>query len=326
MLRRARSGIVTHARDPGSVNRVWVVTALLASGAAHADVPPEDAKRALELFEQGRKATVAKDMEAACEAFAQSLALDPQLGTRLNLGVCRVQQDRLLEAYALFEASLAEAERSGKTQRAMYAREQLRAVEDKLVRVHIVMTSPEGVTVQLAGATIDPAKRQLVRPGTLAFDATAAGKRPFHVEKMANAGAEVTVEIPALAPIEEPPPAPSVDASSLPAVPNLSAPLDDVPAPSRGLGPYLVLGAGGAMLLTAGVLTWHAHARWSTAIDERDSDGVTSAQREADAATVLSIGGAIAIGAGAYWWWRRGHSDHVIVTPTSNGIAIAGAM
>jgi hypothetical protein len=298
---------------------------LLAASRAHAGVSPEDAKRALELFELGRKATIEKDIETACDAFAKSLALDPQLGTQLNLGVCRIQQDRLLEAYALFEAALVEAERSGKTQRAMYAREQIRTVEGKLVRVHIVMTSPDGVTVQLGGATIDPAKRQLVRPGTLVFEATAAGKRPFRVEKMANAGTEVTVEIPALAPIEEPK-APEQLAAPPPPRAAPAGPIEDGPPPSRGLAPYLVLGTGGAMLLTAGVLTWHAKSRWQTATDARDADGVSSAQSEADVATVFSVGGAIAIGAGAYWWWRRGKRDRVIVAPTSNGLAISGAL
>ena len=300
---------------------------LLVSTSARADVSPDDAKRAVELFEQGRSATLAKDIDTACEAFAKSLALDPQLGTRLNLGVCRVQQDRLLEAYALFDAALVEAERSGKTQRAMYAREQLRAVEDKLVRVHIVMTSPEGVTVQLAGAPIDPAKRQLVRPGTLVFDATADGKRPFHVEKMANAGAEVTVEIPALAPIEEPTPdAPAPERTPPSPGTGPLGPADEGPPPSRGVVPYVVLGSGGALLVTAGVLTFHARSRWKTATDDHDAGGVSSAQHEADVATVLSIGGAIAVGVGAYLWWRGGHKDRVIVTPTANGVAIAGSL
>ena len=97
---------VTHGADPSPVRRCWVVVTFAARVAA-ADVAPEDARRAADLFEQGRREMGERAFDAACESFSQSLALDPQLGTRLNLAACRIQQERLLDAHTQLELAIA---------------------------------------------------------------------------------------------------------------------------------------------------------------------------------------------------------------------------
>lgn len=303
--------------------RCWsfvLAVGVATSSRVWAEVSPDDAAQAASLFEQGRKEITASHIDAACDTFEASLALDPQLGTRLNLASCRVQQGQWSDAYSMFADAQAEADRSGKGPRATYARDQLRALDAKLVRLHLVLTDVDAATVVVNGETIDPAKRYLARPGKLTIDVTRSGFRPFHVEKIANAGAEITVDVPSLQPVEPPKVLPTV-----PPKPEVTVGRFVERRHPRGPVPYLVAGAGGALLVTAGVLTLHAHSRWSMATDRRDQDGVASAQREADAATGLTVAGAVAVGVGVVLWLRLGKLERVMLAPTTNGAAIRGA-
>jgi tetratricopeptide (TPR) repeat protein len=101
--------------------RFIALAIVVASHVARADVSPADASRASALFEQGRKELTARHVDAACDAFAASFGLDPQPGTRLNLAACRAHQDRLTEAFVLFEQALADAESTGKQGRSTNA-------------------------------------------------------------------------------------------------------------------------------------------------------------------------------------------------------------
>src|SRR5882672_2048832 len=56
------------------------------------------------LFEQGRKAFEAKDYAAACGKFAESLRIEPTLGTKLNLAACESQRGRVATAWGLFRS------------------------------------------------------------------------------------------------------------------------------------------------------------------------------------------------------------------------------
>lgn len=297
----------------------------LSATSARADVPAADAKRAADLFEQGRKLIAAKQTDAACDAFAQSYALDPQSGTRLNLAACRVQQDRLTEAHALFEQALAEAESTFKTVKANFARDQLRAIEARLVRLRFALPAIAGAVVTLNGQEIDPTRPLLVRPGKLVIDVTAPDHQPYHLERLAVGGADLTIDVPALAPGG--PAAGAPPASTTPPAAGAPLKLDDAPPRRRGPLPYVLGATGGALLITAGVLTLHARARWTDAIDARDEAGVSSAQREADLATGVSIAGGIALGVGVVLWLRGGRAadpDRVSVRVSPTGVGIAG--
>lgn len=259
--------------------KILCAAVLFSAGLAHADEP---AQRAGALFERGRQAFAARDIDAACDAFAASLALDPQLGTRLNLATCRMQQDRLLDAYALFETARAEAAQIGKPARAQFAREQLALLDARLVRLHVVTDG--NATVVVNGASIDPTRRQLLRGGRIKIEVTAPGYQPYRIEKVASAGSELTIEIPPLVAIPAPRP-PRVE----------PPPIQTVERPRTRL-PYIVGSAGAMLLVAAGGLTLHARSRWHTAYDAMSSDGVTTAQHEADIATALAVAGAVSIG------------------------------
>jgi tetratricopeptide (TPR) repeat protein len=306
--------------DPSIVVRVCRIALAIALVAApvRGDVPAKDAKRALQLFDDGRKRIAAKQVDAACDAFAESLALDPQIGTRLNLASCREQQGRFGDAYTLYDEAASEAARTGKQGRAEFARQQLHALEARVVRVRIQITNPTGTKVMLAGAPIDPAKLQLVAPGTIVVEVTAADKKPFRVEKSGAAGSELTIDVPPLDPITGP---------------EVTTPVRVAPPPvAQRSRTYLVVGGAGVVVgaVAVGVLV-HGKSRYDTAFKAGDRAGVASAQREADIATGLAIASAAAIGVGIvlYVRGRPSASDGLAIAPIATqdslGLAVGGA-
>jgi hypothetical protein len=295
--------------------RWFTLVYVLATATARADVSARDADRASELFQLGRKQLAMKQIGAACTSFADSLALDPQLGTRLNLASCREQQERFSEAYELYVEAVAQAARSGKASRADFARTQMRALEIRFVRVRLAITDPVGKTIRLDGRDEDPAKLHLVPPGTIVVDVTAAGRAPFHVEKSAAAGVELTIDVPALQPTEGPRPvAPSSEPSPLPAVVATSpeaAPRSHAYLVFGGVG--LALAAGGTYALVDG------KRRYDRASAAGDRAGVTSAQHEADVATALAVASAVAVGIGVVLYVRSPSGSTMVAPSAGNG-------
>jgi tetratricopeptide (TPR) repeat protein len=282
-------------------------------GTAHAD----DAKRAKQLFEDGRKKIAAKQIDAACEAFAESLALDPEIGTRLNLASCREQQGRLREARELYDQSASEAARTGKSARADFARQQLHALEARAVRVRVEVTNPAGTKVTLGGAVIDPAQLQVVMPGTIVVEVAAEGKQPFRVEKSAAAGAELTIDVPALEPIGATPVTPVTRPVQ---APGPVVVVHEEPARSHA---YLYVGAAGVVLAGAGVgVLVHGKSSYDTAFKAGDRAGVQSAQREADIATALAIASGVTVAIAVVLYVRGRPAIAPIVSSNSVGLAI----
>jgi tetratricopeptide (TPR) repeat protein len=300
----------------------WLALGLLAASPARADTPRPDPKQASQLFDEGRRLIAAKQTDAACEAFASSLALDPQVGTKLNLASCREQQGRFGEAHALYEAAASEDARAGKETRANFARQQLRTLESHVVRVRLQITNPAGTTVTLGGATIDPVQPQLVVPGTIVVEVTATGHKPFRVEKSAAAGSELTIDVPALEPSD---PA-SLQRPGMPPVPAVA-----VRATAPRSHAYLFVGGAGALLGAGGVavLVYGKH-QYNDAVAVGDRARVSDAQRDADVATGLAIGAAAAIGIATILYIHGRPRDQVVVGPTIGngavGLVIGGPL
>jgi tetratricopeptide (TPR) repeat protein len=304
---------------------------VLAGAPARGDVPAKDAKRALRLFDEGRKHIAAKQIDAACDSFAESLALDPQIGTRLNLASCREQQGRFGDAYTLYDDAASEAARTGKQTRADFARQQMRALEARIVRVRVLVTNPAGTTVTLGGAAIDPAKPQLVVPGTIVVEVTAPGKKPFRVEKSGASGAELTIDVPALEPIGGPTePIVTGHAPVAPPPTPLAPSPHEPPRAHASRVPFVFAGAGLVLGAAAGGVLVHGKSRYDDAYKAGDRPGVESAQREADIATGLAIASVAAVGIGVVLYVRgRGSANDgvaiaPIATPSTVGLAVSG--
>ena len=290
--------------------RLLVILACAASSVAHAD---GDAK-AKAFFEEGRALIEAADklpegaaksakVSSACDKFATSLELDAQLGTMLNLADCRVREGKLADAYTLLEQAVAEATRTH--DREAFAKQQLAMVAAKVARITVRVKQPEldGLAITVGGRALPHAqwgKPIVVTPGTIPIHATATGRDAVDFERSVAPGGDVPVDI-AFEPVK------------------ITTITTTETKPSRL--PYYVAG-GGAVLIAGSIgLALHARSRYTTARDANDMAGVSSAQHEADAGTVVFIGGAVAVGIGIYLYVRE-RSPPVTPVPTSDGVSL----
>jgi tetratricopeptide (TPR) repeat protein len=164
--------------------------------------PAEEIATAKNLFSQALALQKAGKLDASCDMFESSLRLDPQIGTRLNVADCRERQGRLVEAHALFEDSADQAMHAG-DRRASFALQRVQALDAKLVRVTVNIAAPEtpGLTIKLGAcvvASVRPSVQDVVMPGSIVVDASAPSRLPFHVERDGAAGADITIDVPAL--------------------------------------------------------------------------------------------------------------------------------
>jgi hypothetical protein len=75
--------------------------------------------------------------------------------------------------------------------------------------------------------------------------------------------------------------------------------------------------------LTSVVLGLHASSRYDDAAAAYDQDGVESAQREADIATVFVVTGFVAAGIGGWLYFKeRRDGGSVVVAPTATASTV----
>jgi tetratricopeptide (TPR) repeat protein len=299
-------------------SRTIALACVLWATRAAAEVSPADAAKAKALFDQGQAEMDAGKIDAACATFEASFRLDPQIGARLNLGDCREREGKLVEAYALFSAAANEARRTQKQGREAFARQRMAALQAKLVRVSVRVAQPApGLTVKLGERALLPAEwtvEQVVRPGQIVVDASAPDRRPFHVEESAMAGAAIEIVVPVLPPVAE-------------------AAAPEPPAPTRHVDrtTWILGGSGAGILIASVAIGLHAKSRYDTAAKAGDRNGVSSAQTEADVATVFAVAGAAVITVGIVRYLRtRSDPDRVSIAPALGpgtiGIVVAGSL
>lgn len=286
--------------------RAFAIACILgAATPALADVSPEDAAAATALFEEGRKLIESKQIDPACEKFEASLKLDPQVGTKLNLADCRESQGRFVDAYVLFSDGADEAKRTGKEGRETFARGRLTTLTAKVARVTVRIAEPDlpGLSVKLGARALTSsqwATVQIVEPGPIVVEVEATGRLPARIERPAAAGAELVIEVPALA-------------VSAPTGPRPEPP--STPRPSRL--PFIVAGAGGALVITSVVVGLSASSKYDSAAERNDRDGVSRAQRQADIGTVIAVAGGLAVAVGVVLYVRTPRTG-VAFTPTGD--------
>ena len=157
-----------------------IAIALLAPGLARAQSKDTTAES---LFTQAQERMAQRDLTAACDLFAKSLAVDAALGTLLNLAACHEKQGKTATAWSEFSAAEAQATRSGDGPRAQFARLHLAGLEKGLHRVVIEIMSPApGMHVTLDGP--DLAREAWgtalpLDPGEHRLDVVADAGRPF---------------------------------------------------------------------------------------------------------------------------------------------------
>lgn len=159
------------------------VAALTLGTSARAAAPTADTpSRADALFREGTELLDHGHVGEACDALAQSFALDAELGTLLNLGLCHERQGKKAAAWRELEDAGAWAAAAGQSDRRDYAHQHAAALERSLVRVEVHVDPHAHVAVKLDGDVV-PATGNIaatfVDPGRHILEATAPSREPF---------------------------------------------------------------------------------------------------------------------------------------------------
>jgi len=303
-----------------------IVFFAITSSIAFADT---DADR---LFKQGKSLLASGQIAAACDAFAQSDARQERVGTLLNLGDCREQNEQIATAWATFVHAAAVAQDlPNEHKRADEARRRAGYLQPRLSYLTISVpdaSDVDGLAITRDGAPID---RQFwnqgvpIDGGTYVIEATAPGRDPWRTTiTVAPESAHATVEVPRFQPIADLAPqvvAPAPKPHLVPKPPSLPASLP----PSRwsslryvSLGATAVTLAGIATGTLAGLAANSAAARASSICPQSpctDADGNAAATRAKRDATIsnLSFAGAAVAAAGAVTLWILGKPSHAAV-------------
>jgi tetratricopeptide (TPR) repeat protein len=123
-----------------------VVLVLVTTGTASAD----QRSRADDAFRRGREAFKAERFAEACEAFEESQALDPQLGTQFNLAQCFEKIGKLASALAIYKELVAV---DTNAIRIRLTNDAIDALASRVPKIRVVIEQrPPGLVVSLQDA------------------------------------------------------------------------------------------------------------------------------------------------------------------------------
>jgi len=269
------------------------------------------------LFEQGRALMKEGGFAEACPKLAESLRLDPALGTQLYLADCYEKNGQSASAWALFREAAQKANRAGQADREAKAVERAQELEGKLVRLTIQVTDSQGSQrVTRDGEALGPplwGTAVPVDPGTHVIASRAAGFLEWStsVDVSAELGTSVTVTVPAL----QSEPAPVAPVAPVSANEPVRGPVQE-PARDEGEPPFdrrilgIVIGGVGVVGVGIGVAFGVvAQSKNNEALEPENCPTETECHRSgieltedaksaATVSTVTFVVGTAAIGAG----------------------------
>jgi hypothetical protein len=310
----------------------FTLTLALAPQLAHAD-PEAD-----RLFKEGQRLLTEGRVAEACDDFAASDARDDRVGTLLNLGDCREQNNQIATAWATFLRAAALAQKSTKERkRAEEARRRAGYLQPRLSYLTISVpdaSDVDGLTVTRDGAPVDRAYWNQGVPvdgGTYVIEAGAPGHDPWRKQVVvAPENAKALVDVPRFSPIEDllpavdpKPPAPHRDARPTPthddvAIEHHATPHRALLSPMR----YGALGLGVVALggIALGIVDGLAASREAAAITPDDPTYAADKAVVDRHSTIsnLSFAGAALAAAGAVTLWIVGKPalpEHLTLAP-----------
>jgi tetratricopeptide (TPR) repeat protein len=299
-----------------------------------------------QLFLEGRALMQKGKYEEALAKFHASLDLDPGSGTQGNLALCYERMGKLASAWGHYREAAVRAERERNAKRTRIARERAAALEPRLPRLLIRLSSPDtpaGLVVTRDGVPL-PATvlgtAVYVDPGEHEVTAAIPGHERFSMRVTLSESEYRAIDIPALAPAPEPQ-APPATQQPGPAETRATAPAPAVrPREPRDPGrPRRIAGltVGGAGLVAVAV-SLGAGATAITTWDEAFESGACNAdtlvctpegQEQTDTArsrarlsNVLLGAGVAAVAAGAVLYFtapRAPEKRSARIVPFTNG-------
>ncbi len=287
------------------------LTAILLGTTAHAQAPAAEA-----LFEQGRAALAAGDLETACARFRASDQLDAGAGARANLGTCEERRGRVASAWEAFRSALAKMPPDDP--RRLKIQASLDALEPRLPRLVLALApGAPGDTVVSEGAVKIGVEATFgvalpIDPGVHHLRVTAPGHLAQTLDVIAVEGKATTVVV-----------APGAGDGTT----------GEGEAPSAGAsspGPWIVGGVGLAALVVGGVTgalvlqdKSYTNADCTATHCTANGEAAASAGRTlGPVTTVALVAGAAGVAAGAIWLGVRGKhgaSARVGVAPAYAG-------
>lgn len=302
---------------------VVVAAALVLAPHALADQRAE----ADEAFKRAREAFKAGRYQEACDAFEESQALDPQLGTKFNLAQCYEQIGKLATARTMYTELRDEDTNEIRKKLTMEA---LAALEPRVPRIKVVVAStPPNLVVTARdakgrGRPIEANADALVDAGAYKLIATADGMRDFTSEVEAREGQTTQVVV-----------------TFTPGAKHSGEEYSIWhPRSRKRLRAAAIIAGGGTLVLASFVIGYYAYDYHRQAEDlcpdamclsQTDLDRAKSlrdkGQLRGTISTVLFTGGVIAAGAGTVMYLLAKHEGPIVtpqVTTESAGVSVSG--
>jgi hypothetical protein len=163
-----------------------------------------DKATAQTLFDDAMKLMLSKNYVEACPKLEESQRLDVAMGTQFRLAECYEGMGRTASAWANYVDVADAAKLAGQIDRERVARERATALQPRLSRLAIAVTTPDlgGLEVRRGDVVLGRAQWGSaipVDPGTYAVRASAPGKMSWSASIVVNGdGASHVVTVPAL--------------------------------------------------------------------------------------------------------------------------------
>lgn len=140
--------------------RAWCATmfvVLIALFAPIVSAAETDAAAAEVFFQKGRDAMSEEDFETACQMFAESLALDPAVGTVMNLATCEEKRGHLTASWERWHQALRLLDNGD--DREEFATSQLASIELRLgqLTIRLEKNAPKGLIIRRDGVVLGKA-------------------------------------------------------------------------------------------------------------------------------------------------------------------------
>ena len=301
----------TRARCAGNL----VALLLLLASARSAQAASPEASAAQALFDEGKALMARADYHLACSKFEESERLDPALGTLLNLADCREKEGKIASAWSLFRDAEGLLLRAGPADAEAVARERARALEGRVPRLLIAVApgQPPALKIARSGTDVGPAQWATpipLDPGEYRVTATAPGYAGWQSTVTLKEGAgTLSLTVPAL--VREVSAVPAGLVSHREGVDLPLAPADSASRPIPTAS-WVLGGVGIAALGTSFALGSWAKSKYDSAdcpnhvcLSDAAFKQRQGARDQATAATVVFIGGALALGGGVLLWAAR---------------------
>jgi hypothetical protein len=149
------------------------------------------------LFEEGRRLMLDGRFDEACPKLEESQALDPHVGTLLNVAICHEKLGKVGSAWVEYQRALTAARVEGRVDRADLAKSRIAAIESRVPWLTVDRGTFEG-TVTLDGANLEAAAlgtAMPVDPGDHAVAAIREGTVAFETHVKLAEGERTTVRI-----------------------------------------------------------------------------------------------------------------------------------